>query len=123
MESTMKDLNNCDFIKSWAYSIQIMQRLMKEEQLYLNELFLLSLVFRLNKVFGRPVNQSEVNKQYNILSYKFRKMLQKLIDMGYIRNDMEGHRGHFKPLQLSVTPLGEQLLNKYRKFLLKLVEG
>jgi hypothetical protein len=95
---------------------------MKEDSMYLNELFLLSLVYRLNVVTSGPVNQKQVNDRYNILSYKFRKMMKKLMDTGLVNNEMKGPRGHFKPLQLVVSPLGEQLLIKYDKALRRLCE-
>jgi predicted transcriptional regulator len=123
MRIVKDELKDCQTIKNWAYSVQIMQKLMKEDNMYLNELFLLSLIYTLTVKYGRPVNQVEVTSEFNILSYSFRKMLKRLLDWGFIKNDRIGAKVAFNPLQLSVTPLGEQLLIKYEKVMQKLCNG
>lgn len=123
MKMATKDLKDCEFINYLAYSVPIMRKLKKEDDLYLDELFLLGLIYKLVIKKGKPVNQLNVSQVFNILSYKRDKMLANLTTRGYVNNDMQGDRGHFKPLRLSVSPLGEQLLIKYKKAMERLCEG
>jgi predicted transcriptional regulator len=116
-------VENCNLINHWSHSITIMRKLKKEDELYLDELFLLSLFYRIYRDKGGYVNQAEIMREFNILSYKREKMTANLITRGYIKNDQEGKRGHFKPHKYIVTPLGEQLLIKYEKVMVKLCEG
>jgi predicted DNA-binding transcriptional regulator len=93
---------------------------MKEDGLYLDELFLLSLIFRLNQEKCGPVSQLEVNRGFNILSYRFRSMVQNLITRGLVNNDIIGPRRIGNKYRLILSPLGEQLLIKYDKELIRL---
>jgi hypothetical protein len=42
-----KELKDCEIVNYWANTIPIMRMLKKEDDLYLDELFLLSLIYRL----------------------------------------------------------------------------
>lgn len=116
-------LNDCQTIKIWAKSIPLMRKLMQEDELYLDELFLLSLIYTLSASLSRPLTKTEVINEFNVLSYKRDKMLLNLIGRGLVNNDIEGPRAAGNTFKLIVSPLGEQLLIKYNKAMIKLCEG
>lgn len=122
-KDSKKGLEHCESVKMWAYSVPIMRQLMKEDQLFLDELFLLSLVYRLVINKGFPITKTEVIDNFNVLSYKRDKMINNLISRGLLKNDIEGARKAGNTFKLIVSPLGEQLLIKYNKAMIKLCEG
>jgi predicted transcriptional regulator len=111
-------------VNYWSNSIKLMRMLKKEDDLYLDEFYLLSLVYRIFTNKGSTVTQEEIVKEFNILSYKREKMVLNLISRGYIKDDQEEmKRGHFKPHKYTVTPLGEQILIKYQRAMVQFCEG
>lgn len=123
MNIAKKELNNCEIVNIWANTVTLMRELKKQDDLFLDELYLLSLIYKIVLDKGKPANQQNISDRFNILSYRRDKMLDNLISRGYVKNDMEGPRGHFKPFRLIVSPLGEQLLIKYERAMRKLCEG
>lgn len=122
-KTSKKELKDCESVKIWANSIPIMRLLKKDDDMYLNELFLLSLIFRLTQDLGRPITKTEVIDNFNVLSYNRDKMMNKLLSRGLIKNDMEGPRKAGNVFKLIVSPLGEQLLIKYERAMRRLCEG
>jgi DNA-binding MarR family transcriptional regulator len=116
------EVESSNIIKNWAYSIQLMKKLYKEDNLYLDELYLLSLIFQMNQDKGRAVTRTEVGEQFNVLSYKFRKMVDNLISRGLVHRD-PGIVRRFPGFRLTVTPLGEQILIKYQRAMVQFCEG
>jgi DNA-binding MarR family transcriptional regulator len=113
-----KDLKDCEIINYWANAIVIRRQLMKEDGLYLDEVYLLSLIYVLNK--KGPAKQTDLRERFNILSYQRDKMLNNLLSRGFIKNDIEGPSKAPRPHRIVVSSLGEQLLIKYEKSLRKL---
>jgi hypothetical protein len=118
-ESTKKSLKDCDIVNIWAHSVPLMRQLMKDDGLYLDELFLLSTVYRLVSAKGKAVAQRDIFSNFNILSYKREVMIKNLIKRGYLDNN-GGVKGAFQAYSFNITIAGEQLLLKYRKILEKL---
>lgn len=118
-----KSLKDCEIINYWAHSIPLMRLLKKDEDLYLDELFLLSHIFTVTNKLGRPAKQIEVTRGFNILSYKRDKMLLNLLKRGFIKNDMIGPSTKNKAFQYILSTTGEQLLIKYNKAMIKLING
>jgi predicted transcriptional regulator len=122
-KTSKKGLKNSEIVKVWANSVKVMRILMKENNLYLDELYLLSLIYRLTEDTGRPITKQEIIDNFNVLSFKRDKMLDNLFTKGYICNLREGPRKHGNGFRLSLTPLGEQLLIKYEKVMQRLCDG
>jgi hypothetical protein len=118
-----KGLESCETVNIWAYSVPLMRFLYKEDNLYLDELFLLSLVYQLSMKAGRPITKQEVIDSFPMLSYKRDKMLLNLVNRGFINNLREGPRKHGNGFRLVLSPAGEMLLIKYDKVMRKLCEG
>jgi predicted transcriptional regulator len=108
------------FINSWGNMITLRRKLMKDDELYLDELFLLSLIYSINR--DKPAVDTDLRERFNILSYQRIKMMDNLTVKGYVKDDRP-KKGHFKPHKYIVTPLGEQLLIKYEKVMQRLCEG
>jgi hypothetical protein len=116
-----KEVIISDIVNIWANSISLRRILKEQDDLYLDEVYLLSLIFVINR--ERPAMGQDFDERFNILSYKRAKMLDNLIKRGLVKDDREGKKGHFKPHKYIVTPLGEQLLIKYEKVMQKLCNG
>jgi predicted DNA-binding transcriptional regulator len=122
--NSIKSLDHCDIVKYWANTIEIMRILKREEDLYLDELFLIACIYRITVNKGRGAKYNEIEKGFNIMSYKRKYMLENITKRGFIKNDAEGLKnGSGMVYKIVLTPLGEQILNKYRKLLVKLIEG
>ena len=93
---------------------------MKEDSLYINELSMLCLVYRLNEDKGRTITKTELIENFNILSYNRDKMINNLISRGLLVNNIEGPRKMGNKFYLSISPKGEQLIVKYIKAMNKL---
>lgn len=115
-----KEVNNYDLVNIWSHSIELMRFLKKEDNLYLDELFLLCCIKQVGIDTGKHCNVQRLNERFNILSYRRDKMLANLMKRGYVNNDMIGERRRYKPFKLVVTALGEQLIIKYIKAMEKL---
>lgn len=114
-----KELKDCEIVNYWANTIPIMRMLKKEDDLYLDELFLLSLIYRLYIEKGSHIRISAINRAFNVLSYKREKMIANLMNRGYIAHSGP-ERGFNQAYRIVVTALGEQLLIKYEKALRRL---
>jgi predicted transcriptional regulator len=121
--TSKNSLIHCDIVKVWANSIPLMRLLMKEDNLYLDELFLLYLINRLCNESGRPITKTEVIDNFPMLSYKRNRMLDSLLSKGLINNLREGPRKHGNGFRLVLTSKGEQLLIKYKKAMERLCNG
>jgi predicted transcriptional regulator len=123
MSSAINESFSYQIGKTWSHSIELMRLLKKEDDLYLDELYLLSTIQEVFIETGKPCNQQRLVERFNILSYKRDKMLDNLVKRGYVNNDMEGPRQHYKPFKLVLTSKGDQLLIKYKKAMERLCNG
>ena len=122
-KSSIKPINDCDIVKYWANTIEVMRKLKREDDLYLDELYLIACIYRITFKKGRGAKYNEIEKGFNIMSYRRSYMMENVKKRGFIVNEAEGlSNGSGKVYKIVVTALGEQLLNKYRKLLVKLVE-
>lgn len=123
MNLAKKSLKDCEIVNQWANMIALRRLMMKDEGLYMDEVFLVATIYRLVLNTGKPVKKSDLVKGFNILSYKRDKMLTRLLGMGFINNDRQGPAMRCNGFRLIVSPLGEQLLIKYEKAMRRLCEG
>ncbi len=114
-------VESCDIVNIWSNSINLRRLLKSQDDVYLDELYLLSLIAVINR--ERPAMLKDLNEHFNILSYKRDKMMNNLLGRGFVKDDREGKADHFRAHKYVVTPLGEQLLIKYQKVMLKLCDG
>jgi hypothetical protein len=123
MKLARKEVNNCEIVNIWSHSIELMRLLKKEENLYLDELYLIACIHQVLLDTGKPCNVQRLRERFNVMTYRREIMLNNLIKRGFVNNDMEGPRGHYRPFKLIVTTSGEQLLIKYKKAMEKLCNG
>jgi predicted transcriptional regulator len=119
----IKGVKDCEFVNYWANVIPLRRLLMQEDDLFIDELHLLAYIYKLSVDTGKPILKSQLVKGFNILSYKRDKMLQRLLDKGFLTNDRKGDTSKVSGFKLILSPLGEQLLIKYEKAMRKLCEG
>lgn len=113
-----KPLKNIESVKNMAVMLRIMQKLKKEHELYLNDLFLLCTIYRENLSALRAINRKELLKAYPFMWFRLEQMIERLKLKGFIIDSS------VKPAKsnilLSLTPAGEQLLIKYDRSLRKM---
>ncbi len=123
MNLSKKEPFSYDITNVWAHSVELMRLLKKEDDLYLDELYMLSAIKQIGNEIGKPCNREKLRDRIRVLSYRFKLMLDNLINRGYVNNDMIGPRQHYKPYKLVLTAKGDQLLIKYKKAMERLCNG
>lgn len=123
MKITKKEQFYCEFINLWSNMFAFMKILKDQEELYIYDIMVLSSLYILTKKKMRTLNQQELYHSVKIQSYRFRVILQRLIELGYVQNSRTSTgrtRGVKAAHKLSVTIKGVQFLEKYSKEMNKL---
>jgi predicted transcriptional regulator len=115
MIKNITESDNSAILNTWANSINIRRVLMKEDDLYIDELHLLAFILVLGK--KKRVGIIDLMEGFNILSYKREQMVEKLTSKGYLRDDRQGKFHNYV-----LTIAGEQLIMKYKKLMERFCE-
>jgi DNA-binding MarR family transcriptional regulator len=113
MKLTKKEQSYCDFINLFSNLFAFMKIMKDKDGIYIYELMVLSSLHVLNEQKMRPMNQNELYCTVKLHSYRFKRVLNKLIDLGYIQNSRDiktGLRGTKTAYRLTVTTKGVMFL-------------
>lgn len=113
-----KPLKDIDSVKYMANLLRLSQKLKKEHDLFLSDLYLICFIYRENIYSLRPTTRPEILNAYPILSFRLDKAVERLIMKGIIVNGSK--RPAKTSYRLSLSTAGEQLLIKYDRSLRKM---